>query len=479
MREAGTRAWQKIIQRLRGNRFTARIVGDWLELRDPTLPNELPFVLKDLRVYLYTMINFMLRHEIYKAKANSVHKLIVELGDEKSGREAILVEHVGTKEDINKNMRKYLHGGRIVRTDPDGKWNMVPAESGLSSIGFAHSYYIVLKLMEELKKDLESANLKEIPIDEAHKATEKVKLADKWIDSDLNQKYKPGLVENFNRYTTTVRRFKAVNLIESTWYYFLDMYNLYGQYKRGWRFAKKDTLPDLYTYPPPTGDGLVRKIDFNNLTYAGRATTTANFEPGTHYLIEVDTYGYSTSDINAIQIEGRNLPYIRKWRNKDISHLFEDKKDGIARLAQLLHFAHQDWEFWLEDFEKGNFHPYSKEITDYTELISKGHMNFNLAKFKDLLTEAQIGFDLEAMKNPGEFKYWGRKRYFDKDKESLRQDPYNPYPMASFFGLWDFINKVTYKRVKEPEIAKKYLDYFKLNYREIEKMESQKGGGTH
>lgn len=476
LKEGTTRVWAKILQRLRQNRKVAKVIGNYLGIRDPTLENEVPFMLKDLRVELYTLMNFLLRHEIYKAKARTAHKLFEDLGNTEKGREKVLANRLPTPEAINKNIKKYLEGGEI-RKNPDGTWTAeLDKETGSADIGFARTYFLVFKAMEKLKEQLERDLTREPSVD--HIEEEINSSIETWKDTEFKS-LKDTITTRYNRYKSgAIKRFRVVNMVRHHWYFFLDMYNLYGVYKRGCRFAKYGTKPELYAYKIASDDGILRDIDWDSLEKVGIAATAPNFEPGTHYLVEVDTYGYSTSDINAIQVERKDLQYIRKWKRNDIGYFHKQDSD-IPRFSEVLELATKDWDFFVEDVERGIYHPYAKRIDNYTELIKESWMNFDKAKFDNLLTIQQIGFDYEALKCPGKFVYWGRKNYYDETRESLRHPPVNPYPTISMHGLWTFINSIADKRPKEPELAKQYVELFKLNYRDLEKPPTQGGAPAH
>src|SRR3989338_949639 len=481
LKEGWIRVWTKILQRLRQNRVTAKVVGDWLEMGDPTLEGELPLALKDLRVEVYTLMNFILRHEIFVAKYRNTLDLVDEFGNLTKGREKVLATRIPTPEAINDNMKKYIEGGKIERINPEEEWSVeIDTETKRANIGFARSYYLILKLMDQLKSELETTDLKQEPPDRQHYEGERSDAVNNWSDNTLQQ-LTGSIEDRYKRYHASVRRFRVVNLIRAQWTLFLDMYNLYGKYKRGYRFAKYGTKPDIYKYEvkDPSLNLPLWEINWkDSVKKIGTAETAPNFEPGTEYLIEVDIYGYSTSDINAIQIEKKSLPYIRKWKNSDIGYLHMPDSKG-PRFSEVLDLAAKDWGWFVEDIEKGNYHPYSRRIQDYdTDLVSKGYMNFKAARFNDLLDVDQIAFDLEGIKNPGEFVYWGKKNYYDKTRESLRSEPVNPYPAISLKGLWSFINLVTFKRVKEPDLARTYMDYMKLQYRNLEKPTGQQKGGA-
>ena len=383
-------------------------------------------------------------------------------------------------------MRTRIEGGAIRKTNPQGEWTIELQPGGKeTNIGFARTYYLVFKVMEQLKKMLEGDLTKKF--DKERVEQESTEFKNRWVSSELEDLGKQ--IEDYydKRYIPAVRRYRVVNLIKARWYYFLDMYNLYGEYKRGYRFAKFDTKPDLCTYriKPSSQNDVMWEIDWNSVRKISTATAAPNFEAGTNYLIEVDMYGYSTSDINTIQIEKRNLPHIRKWKMSDIGYLHKHydpnlNLNEIPRFAEVVELAHKDWEWFIQDIEKGIYHPYSKRIDDYTELIAKGYMNFDAATFKSLLTSEQTAFDREGLKNTGRFIYWGRKNYYDEIRESLRYEPVNPFPTISMQGLWDFISTVATKRVKEQEIAKRFLDEIKMSYRDIDIKPGQQGGaGGH
>ncbi len=526
-KEALTRAYVDILHRLRKRRAIARIIGDWFELRDPTLPGELPIQFKKLRVEIYTMINWMLRHEIYAAKHRSVEEMVHDFGDHDVGREKTLTRRTPTFEQMNFNMRQRLEGGKIQRADqndPSTDWQVVPnTELRMDTPGFANQYYIILKLMNILKNNLATADLKKPKVFEALNPEQSIPAV---FDREHFSNFTENIERNYGRFKTAVRRFRVVNKIRAQWLYFLDMYNLYGEYKRGFRFAKMWSVPQLYrvVYDPMdpnfsfnidhlNPNPVVREIDWDKLrlgvppipayqltpsppgsppdtqptiTNDAPNFTTANYyypnfelddnRNRTHYLIETDTYGFSVSDINRIQIDKIDLPYIRKWKASDIG--WTDKPDEeVPRFNLLMHSAELDWRFFLEDFEKGIYHSFSKKIDDYNELIAYGYTNFDAATFKSLLTIEQNAFDREMLKDTGKFTYWGRRHYWDYERSDMRNYPVNPYPAVSFYPLWNFITSVTTKIIKEPEIARRFIEEFKLGYREIEKQTQPRQGG--
>ncbi len=472
LREGITRLWIKILTRLRKNRATAKVVGDWIETRDPTLPDELPIVFKDLRIEIFTLMNFMLRHEIYKAKAARLDSIFKMFGDLQEGAERILGNRIPTVQDIHENMRQYIEGSNIIRRGDE--WILEDPNRGY---GFARQYILVYEIMVKLKTELETGLLKDLPRDPDTNTKD-------WVDNEkvnwlaLRQ---GRMTQQYNRYKTAIERFKVVNRIRAYRNYFIDMYNLYGQYARGYGFAALHAKPQYWSVKLKTGNegdnGVQRYIDWKSKRHLTTETRDIeNLEPGTHNLVEVNLFGFSTSDINAIQIERRNADRadgsytIRRYKKDDIVYLHLDPEYERPKFATILEFSLRDWQFYVEDMEIGHYHPYSKRAADYSGEIGKGYINFDAVKPERELRINDIAFDREALKNPSQFIYWGRKHYYDPGRESLRYEPVNPYPTLSMIGLWQFIKDVSEKLIKEPGVAKSFYDnYFKMRYDDLEK----------
>ena len=468
LREGVTRLWVKLLQKLRRNRSTAKIVGDYFEMRDPTLPDELPFVLKDLRLEIYTLMNFTLRHEIYKAKSASMKREFLGRFGGDRGRELVMGDNIPTSESIHNSIKSLVEGSEIKKTDDGRGWVLTDESRG---VGFARQYFLIYKVMEMLRDMLESDLTGAPPTNPAQDVES--------FTANMKSTFLDGHIKHIDniyntRYKTSVERFKVVNLVRAYRLYFLDMYNMYGKYTRGYGFAKLNAKPDYYTYNKSDND-ITKSIDFDTGSpYRPKFDNpetgdVKNYESGTDNLVEVNLYGFSTSDINAIQIGRIDLPYIRRYKKGDIVYLHKEET-GKPRFNEIINYASKDWDFYVEDLERGIYHPYTKSITDYNELVSHSYLKFSAATFKKPLTIEEIGFDREALKNPGSFVYWGRKNYYDETRDSLRQEPVNPYPIASLIGLWQFIGDVAKKRIKEPAAAEKFLtDYFRMGYEDLQK----------
>ena len=465
----------------------ARILNDWLQTKDPELNDELRFILKHLRMEIYTLMNYILRHEIFLVKWHTTEKLYKKY---KTAEEKFELR-IPTPEAITENFRKYIEGAEPIQNPTEGTYSIKEEPDRQFGLGFGRQYFLVCKTMEVLKKLLEEDLTDEPKIE--HFADEAEKQAGNEMNSMKINYHLAKIDEYYTRFKGgAVNRARVVTSIKADLWFLLDMYNLYGDVKRGGRYAKSNSKPWLCTYKFKKGKGprdnpqdVVWEIDWNSVKRGERDNKEHYYEVDgehEHYLVEVDTYGYSCSDINKIQLGKEKIP-LRKWDNKDITYLNREKpsdtRDNFRpRWNHVLEGATKDWQYFVDDLEKGGYHPYSRVIQDYNELIAKGRYDFDSATFKGILNFESTAFDRESLKVPNMVTYWGRKNYFNTSRENLLQKPFNPYPWASIYGLVDFINTMATKEVGQ-ENAQRYLKYFKMNYPHFEGDTHSKGGGGH
>lgn len=500
-----SRLWTALLQRIRRNRALSRIVGDYVEARDPFFEGEIQPALRNLRIETFNLFNYMLRFEIYKFKASKFRETVDTIEEE----EKIMGRNITTKSDIFNSIKNLVEGSRIIDINNGEGWDLEPTltedESGdvkeLKVLGFGRQYYLILKVMELLKELLETDLTKDLK-ETSRDAESKKQII---IDSTLEPAIK-NIESIHKRYNTALNRFGVYNKIRGHRVFFLDMYNYYGFYLRGYHFPKPDAIPELYTYTPTKKDGglyseiskktrygslftLTQKQRYENLriSYSSRPSSLTptersefnaftqtlrqyNFVPGTDFLEEVDIYGFSTRDQNDICIENKQpqFVYIRRWKREDIQEVHKEK-GKLPRMTDLFNFSAKEWEFLVEDMEKGKYHPYSKRISDY-DYVLKGHMDFEASTFKRKLMRGEIAFDREALKNPSKmYNFWGKKNYFDTNPDTMIQDPASPYPCISLVGLWKFIWDVAGKTIKVPDETRKFRELYKQEFEDIER----------
>jgi|GEM_PF-5171413 hypothetical protein len=477
--EARLRIWKKTLGLIKKNRKLGSLFSNYLGKVYQTPEGELPFMLKDLRVELYTLLNLLLRNEIWRAKHASLRSKRAEMQQ----KEEHMQEVEETEESLRDSLKKNIEGGEIeIFRGADGLMDFRLKPEGL--YGVARKSIFIYELMKMLRNELQS-DLRS----NSHPAVRN----DKYVENqnaalgDLMEKKIVKIA--FDRYKSTIMRFKVLNFIRARRLWFMDMYNFSGQYARGFNFAKKGALPLIYVVSAED-NGVQREIDWDSaapvgIGGAGRVGVPTDYEPETsqpNRLVEVNLFGYAVRDINAIQIEKTRpealtpqqfpniLPplsggryYIRKYKKEDIVYFFEEK---AGRFFKTLTQSEYEWGYGVEDMLTGRLHPYSRGLEDYQSVITSGSLNFDNARFERLLPYNAIAYDREALKDPGKLVYWGRKYYDDETPDSPRnRAPVNPYPTISVFGLWYFISRVALKHTEETQLVADYLNnYWRMRY---------------
>lgn len=508
--EAFIRMKREVMDRLRRFKPTAILFGKYWETRDETLPGELPFEIKARRIEIYSLMNQILRHEIYKIKRDSVNKMI----DRTSKYESILGETPPILENIHSGIKDTLEGKEIPIKDGVEDWlsvsGVVIGENNelkptvTDYVGIARNYPIIFSIMGILKRELE-ADLT-VPIERHELSQVPTIRKNQWVNSVFNQ-YTKTLEVMQKQYFSAIRKFRVYNFVKAHSLLMSDLYLMFGQYWRGYLFAKPGAIPKYYPFSEKShidkdsDTGITRDIDFSalvkdehgnavipqresksreviekiRLNYEKEITLSGS-ERIVDKLIEVNILGWCISDINAIQMERRNLPYIRRYNKDDLIFVSNTKGDD-ARFTRVLRWLIQDWDGFIVDLFLGTYHPYSKDITDYTKNISKGYIDFTKVKFeKEQPEDERVTFDLEGLKNPGLFVYRSRKRYYDETRASFSEYPKNIYPFSSMLGTWMFIKSTCSKIIEDSELAHKFLDELSLGYEDLE-VQTKKGGG--
>ncbi len=170
---------------------------------------------------------------------------------------------------------------------------------------------------------------------------------------------------------------------------------------------------------------------------------------------EVDYQGFVLADIHEVEVGHIIREFIRRVKIEDIEE-FPSKIPELSKYSWIAEQIKQEWDFLIEDLRWGTYHPYSHSDTDYTYVISeRKSYNFdNIGKTRPGMTQQQAAFDLEALKIPGKFVYWGRKNYWDRAVELK-----NPYPTISSVGLSRFLTALVKLRCTET-VADRYLPTF-------------------
>ncbi len=503
IREGRSRGWQELKRKLRQNRASAWIMRKVFRLRNESFPDELPFDIKDMRLEIYTLMNWMLRHEVWVRKGGAVTKMKHKISE----AERRLGNTKPTEGEILDGIMGHIEGAKI------GPANDIWDKLGdpRNSVGWGRFYFIFVQLMNELRNDLMNTNLTT-----ENRSTQDAKTqAGNWVTTGrgkeiIDNAWDNHIVARYNRYLSGIGRYKGLLVTRANRQLFGDMLNMYGTYKRGYLFAKPDALAEHYSYvnaienvPAEDRSHTVKiSIDLTKVEKIAEGIPNEyKEEPHGEELLELNIYGFSISDINKIEVEGINLHYIRRFRvgyidnnrtlrngqrNPDFGKYKSDVSElhvgaaGDARFERVLTFSEKDWEYATKDMFAGVFHPMSRRVDNYQRHFDIIHEKLSTAPFDRPLNMGEVAFDREALKISHALNYWGRKKYFDQsaDGSEIRENPANPYPAISVKGLWDFIFKYSTAASGDPERTKIILnDYFKSTYEAVDTTYQEKQSG--
>ena len=191
-------------------------------------------------------------------------------------------------------------------------------------------------------------------------------------------------------------------------------------------------------------------------------------------LTEVDMFGQLMEDIfdNMDQFAGPKdpdgkvcpgydkKPYRKPRKVKDTRKIMAHPDPYLVTKS-----VDNEWMGFMKDLTYGDYHPYSRSWPDYEKFLNEDdRLKFNddelvkgnahLPSKKDATNPA---FDREALKNPGQFIYWGRRRYND-DLTGIEEK--NPYPTLTAYGMTMYLLELTEKDLTDKAEAHKYLSLF-------------------
>jgi len=421
------------------------------KLRDSTPVGEVPFILRDLRVELEVLMNYMLRLEVFSGKesavknfvdsANSVQDVFREIPPDKV-KQRIIAYKVGPDLTIEENEFKV----KFSESSDIPKEDQVP--------GWLNTPFIIGKLMNELIKKLSTADLTAEVQNVAPAAESQTKIfsGGRDVAGSFANTAQPLEHTSWIYFWGHMRRAGAIHLLTSLRQEMIDQYRLYGDYVHNYVFAKPDAEYDLYKWEvkknsdgTPMWDGVVRKV--KTTTVEQHIGNRIGFESG-DMPYEVDASGYVLKDKNEIEVELKDI-YIRKVKLKDI---FE-----FHPYYKICGWLNLEWKYFIFDMRDGRFHPTSRSSKDYNTLHAKKIFNYSNLKSASKPGKNRPAFDREAMKNPGNASYWGRKHYFEEEERLVGISRVNPYPKLSTIGISEYIGDLVEKTVKEISIKEDHL----------------------
>jgi len=464
----------KIINMARRIKYLGRFLEEHFPRysRNEDFEGQMPEVLKNMKLELFQLTNFSLRHEIFKAKMKSTLEKKEKVGELSKKLEL-------GEPNLNKALFRvvdYTHGripkGWIDITKPvepeDTRENL---EKPLNGPGWNRKKFIIYKLMYLLSQDLKDPTLESNQREkdgggEPEKYTEKIKTD---VIAKIETLFKNSSV-NFRKCKKwSVVRTGAVNAINAQFLHFLDLYNVQGEYRRGLRFAREDAIPLRYTIevlkrddddPTPRDMG---EEELKAAKYSGIESAPIGFMHD-NFRYEVDERGFFTKDFNDIKFSKGS------GGKKIIKRIINPKDIALSPnpgeyATKVLAWSCDEWKWYLEDMFEGKFHIWSRTYSDYRNFVKKGKIeNVPFDNPSGNIYDDNPTYDRDHLKDPTKFVYWGRKEYFDVKQEDGKNDGGNPYPYSSILGLWDYLQIVNDKLSGNKEIGRTVLRDFKAEY---------------
>ncbi len=439
--------------------------------KEKTPPGELANIHKQVSVELEWLMHYMLRLEVYKGKHSTVKeavKIAAEINEELEGEYSFskiarfLEIHKNGCDFENDNGNKYWQkiARKVKYVDKEGGEK---EEELKNLVGWNNHFYIIVKLLDELKVRLSNiSNLTSTKLEffEDFKTT---------VDEDIKGSNFKFMEDNRKWYDIYLKRFKAIHKLRSKRNEMINQYCLYGEYQHRYKFAKDNA--EYYE----------RKYDiddYGRLCFTDKISKLAPKKPigkstlvkgeyGEQMHLEVDYFGRVLEDVNAVLVKGEKLPYIRQVRPENVIELnFQD----------VMKWLDLEWKAYIYDVRDGRYHPHSKRAEDYENAHAKGNFNYKTIKrVSDMPTDAgNPAFDREGLKDPGVFMYLGREKYNETDLDKINRGKFaikdkngklyvfdeNPFPTITHIGLSKYITDLFHWKISEDEEAIKQLQMY-------------------
>jgi len=159
------------------------------------------------------------------------------------------------------------------------------------------------------------------------------------------------------------------------------------------------------------------------------------------------------------------VPYIRK-----VKPIYQHNLIDEELLTEVTKWQEREWYFFLRDMRYGVFKPNTRTYDDYKYSYSEER------KYEDVErpsvdsarpTKANPAYDEEAIKEPGNWFYWGKRCYNDETVDSLMQKPVNPYPGISTRGMSLFLRDYFKNMSQQSKKTLRQFDMFVKDTAEV------------
>lgn len=394
----------------------------------------IPFPFRDLRVEFMTLMNYMLRLEVYKAKKNYVTETQQFMDSEIYSEWGL--HEVFKLEDIHRNLNVLKNGGGF-KLNGNGFFepNILEVENPETGkkeklmAGFNSKEWFIYELVNNLKRELEEATSVEdmhpaVPI--GNKLKEAMDAVDGYLEGVRGRWGCESMNDKTGRFTGMAMRKGAYNLLEGRRIFILDQYRHHGSYDHTYKFAK-----DKAKFYSISLSGLgVRPDDCTLKEFKDRLRKSSEVFAGAvdgEFKYEVDIDGFFVDDYNAFFVESKNgyNGVIRRVKPEDVV-----EHESFNKATKWLE---AEWDFFVWDVRDGRYHQNSRSAKDYNDVHAKRSFDYsNLKPHSGIVGRENPAFDREALRNPA-FDYIGRKGVEGVEEESVSKN--NIKPGLSTLGM--------------------------------------------
>lgn len=488
------------------------------------MPDEIPSVFKKLNVELQVLMNYVLRFQVYNLKHSHVKateekvKDLIKIAQDymyfssleqqfremeyfKTGNQRVVQVKKGEAGDIEIQVGAYkaVRDGDEIRYEfrkgmqkPYRKQDGTVKKAGSEEedrpgfINPALHLFNILKYTRDAFNDtdyvLHGIITKDTSLDlYNHKMTPRVEGA-------LLGDFTP-MCQDLNEFLNRRKRYGNILEVEANKLEIFDQYLMAGAYTHYYQFAH----PAAPVYKVPVTPESFKEV-VNNPDQPWPSDHSGAAGKDGSRLWEVNRFGYFTDDINKA-LESGTPSYVRRvrrWMRESelIDPAGKYKKAEAddewvptivdASFVETMRHLEQEWQGWIYDLRYGIYHPYSKTFDDYEYCHRRKDARYHLIgeavevrkKVSSGLskpTHINPAFDREALKDSGNFVYWGRKKWYDDNLEHINNDPVNPYPGVSAYGISKYIANYAEEFMRDKKLKSEHLDRYQYASNERDK----------
>ncbi|RMF06556.1 hypothetical protein D6764_01965 [Candidatus Woesearchaeota archaeon] len=459
-----------------------------MNLRRETPEGELNSLFRELNVEFMALMDYMLRLEVFAGK----HKTVSELLDQVRDAYRTMVSPTHSFHSLFREITLYKHGvgykidsdgtvsispKRVMGRDCNGRARNIaaPKDDGSEdykisqekdTLGALEGHYYLYSAFKALKSYVEPVKVGEPNLsilDTEHEPAEQMK---KQIISGFETPFEKAQ-DNYKKLVTSdtnrIKRYGALNKIYAIRNMVLDQYLMHGAYAHTYIFGHPEAevelveanksggsvVPGEVVSPDKARTGKY-KLSPDPMVRPGKAISRRSrlgwLDEGLRMPHEVTPEGYVVEDLNSFNVEGGNgyFGYIRKIKPEDMVW---------GNFTEVMNWLNQEWEGFLDDLRDGRYHPLSRKVSDYVECHKKKDFAYKtLKRSSDTPSRENPAFDREALKNPGGFVYWGRKKYYEEDLKNINKNT-NPYPTLTTIGMTQYLKDLVIAQLKSEREA--------------------------